>query len=125
GAMTDKPWKVPRTLAAAAVAIGIAGGNYGIASAASGSGGSSSSSSAAAPAAAPVTAAPWGRQRRDGRGGHAEDRLRVLLADRRQAGRRPGLHGLHLASLTDSTEGAAPAVPSHVPFRIAAAGRGA
>ena len=45
--MNDKPWKIPRTLAAAAVAVGVAGGSYGIAS------------------AAPSTAAPWGRQRSD------------------------------------------------------------
>src|SRR5262249_40981379 len=66
--MTDKPWKVPRTLAAVAVAFGIAGGSYGSGSAASGSGGSSNSGSgsAAAPAAAPAAAAaPWGHQRGD------------------------------------------------------------
>ena len=64
--MSDKPWRIPRTLAAAAVAIGVAGGSYGIASAASGSGGSSNSSTATTPAAtAPSNAAPWGHQRSD------------------------------------------------------------
>jgi hypothetical protein len=64
--MTDKPWRIPRTLAAAAVAVGVAGGSYGIASAASGSGNSSSSAgTTATAAAAPSTAAPWGRQRSD------------------------------------------------------------
>jgi len=63
--MNDKPWKIPRTLAAAAVAIGVAGGSYGIASAASGSGGSSTTTTTAAPAATPSTAAPWGHQRSD------------------------------------------------------------
>ena len=64
--MTDKPWKVPRTLAAAAVAIGVAAGSYGIASAASSSGGSSSTTAVpAATATAPSTTAPWGHQRSD------------------------------------------------------------
>jgi hypothetical protein len=61
-----------KTLATAAIALGIAGGSYGIASAASGNGGSSaSSSSAAAPAAAPAPSNapspqnPWGHQRSD------------------------------------------------------------
>jgi hypothetical protein len=64
-----KPWRFPRLLAVAAMAIGIAGGSYGVASAASGSnGGSSSSSSGAAAATAPSTTAsqkPWGAQRSD------------------------------------------------------------
>jgi hypothetical protein len=62
----------PKALAALAVAIGIAGGSYGIASAASGNGSSSASSSAAATTtptqAAPSQAAPsraWGGQRPD------------------------------------------------------------
>jgi hypothetical protein len=67
--MNDKRWKIPRTLAAAAVAVGVAGGSYGIASAASGSGGSSTTTTPAATAApstaAPSAAAPWGRQRSD------------------------------------------------------------
>jgi len=63
--MNDKPWKVPRTLAAVAVAVGVAGGSYGIASAASGSGGSSTTATTVAPAAVPSTAAPWGQQRSD------------------------------------------------------------
>jgi hypothetical protein len=52
----------PKALAALAVAIGIAGGTYGIASAASGSS-SSSSSNAATPSAA--SSQPWGGQRSD------------------------------------------------------------
>ena len=72
--MTDKARRFPRAVASAAVAIGIAGGTYGVASAASASGGSSGSSSgwaATAPsvsapsATAPSAAAPWGRQRSD------------------------------------------------------------
>src|SRR5262249_25675585 len=65
--MNDKPWKVPRTLAAAAVAIGVAGGSHGTAPGARGSGGSpgSGSSSTATPAATPSAAAPWGHQRSD------------------------------------------------------------
>ena len=72
--MTDKARRFPRALALGAVAIGIAGGTYGVASAASGSGGSSGSSSgsaatspsASAPSAtAPSAAAPWGHQRSD------------------------------------------------------------
>ena len=57
-----------RILATAAIALGIAGGSYGIASAASGNGSSSaSSSSAAAPAQtnAPSLQNPWGHQRSD------------------------------------------------------------
>jgi hypothetical protein len=54
----------PKALAALAVAIGIAGGSYGIASAASGS--SSSSSSNAATATPPAASSqPWGGQRSD------------------------------------------------------------
>jgi hypothetical protein len=58
----------PRSVAILAIAIGVAGGSYGIASAASGSGGSSSSSSNSAAAVAPSTSngrAPWGHQRSD------------------------------------------------------------
>ena len=50
----------PRALAALAVAIGIAGGSYGIASAASGS--SSNTATATQPAA---SSQPWGGQRSD------------------------------------------------------------
>jgi hypothetical protein len=54
----------PKALAALAVAIGIAGGTYGIASAASGS--NSSSSSNAATATPPAASSqPWGGQRSD------------------------------------------------------------
>jgi peptidase YpeB-like protein len=54
----------PKALAALAVAIGIAGGSYGIASAASGS--SSSSSSNTATATQPTASSqPWGGQRSD------------------------------------------------------------
>ena len=54
----------PKALAALAVAIGIAGGSYGIASAASGN---NSSSSSSAPMATPPAASsqPWGGQRSD------------------------------------------------------------
>jgi hypothetical protein len=62
--MTSKPWRFPRTLAVAAVALGIAGGSYGVASAASGSGGSSSTGTTAV-AAAPSAGTPWGHQRSD------------------------------------------------------------
>jgi Peptidase propeptide and YPEB domain len=67
--MTDKARRFPRALALAAVAIGIAGGTYGVASAASGSGGNSGSSSGSAAtspsATTPPAAAPWGHQRSD------------------------------------------------------------
>ena len=54
----------PKALAALAVAIGIAGGSYGIASAASGN--NSSSSSNAATATPPAASSqPWGGQRSD------------------------------------------------------------
>jgi len=58
----------PKALATLAVAIGIAGGSYGIASAATGHGSSSGSSSTAAsqPAASQATPSqPWGGQRSD------------------------------------------------------------
>jgi len=58
----------PKALAALAVAIGIAGGSYGIASAASGNDSSATSSSAAATTPAASQAAPsrpWGGQRPD------------------------------------------------------------
>ncbi len=56
----------PKALAALAVAIGIAGGSYGIAAAASGNGSSSSSSSNAATATQPAASSqPWGGQRSD------------------------------------------------------------
>ena len=64
----DKP-RVPRAVVAAAVAVGIAAGSYGIANAASGSGSSSSSSSdgyvSQTIAAAPAAHGPWGGQRPD------------------------------------------------------------
>src|SRR5262245_31015260 len=58
---------MPRWVVVAAMALGIAGGSYGIASAASGTGSSSTATTtaAAAPAAAPAAGAPWGRQRSD------------------------------------------------------------
>ena len=58
----------PKALAALAVAIGIAGGSYGIASAASGNGSSSTSSSTATSQPAASQAAPsqsWGGERSD------------------------------------------------------------
>src|SRR5262245_1270852 len=67
--------RVPRLVAVAAMALGLAAGSYGIASAASGGSSSGSSSAATAPAissavAAPTAAPPnpgnpWGRQRSD------------------------------------------------------------
>ena len=64
--------RVPKALIAAAVAVGVAAGSYGIASAATGSDSSSSSTSgvatqavAAAPSAAPDPQNPWGHQRSD------------------------------------------------------------
>lgn len=68
----DKPL-IPKVMVAAAVAVGVAAGSYGIASAANGSGSSASSSSsssgtaqmAAAAPSAPSGHAPWGGQRSD------------------------------------------------------------
>jgi hypothetical protein len=57
---------VPKALVAVAVAVGVAAGSYGIASAANGSDSSSSSaSSVAAAPSAPDPQNPWGRQRSD------------------------------------------------------------
>jgi hypothetical protein len=68
---SEKP-RIPRVLVATAVAVGIAAGSYGIASAANDSGSSSSSSSsdaaqavAAASPSAPSAQNPWGGQRSD------------------------------------------------------------
>jgi hypothetical protein len=55
-------WSLERTVVVGAIALGVAGGSYGVASAASGSGSGSSSSSGAA---APSAAHPWGPQRSD------------------------------------------------------------
>src|SRR5919197_6270510 len=65
--MNEKPWRFPRTLTVAAVALGIAGGTYGVASAANSSSGSSSSSGGATAAAPSAAAAqnPWSHQRSD------------------------------------------------------------
>ena len=62
--------KVPKSLALAAMAIGVAGGSYGVASAATGTSTTTSTSTtaAAAPAAgspAPSTQQPFGHQRSD------------------------------------------------------------
>ena len=54
----------PKALAALAVAIGIAGGSYGIASAASGNNANSSSNAATATPPA-ASSQPWGGQRAD------------------------------------------------------------
>ena len=56
-------WSLERTVVVGAIALGVAAGSYGVASAASGSGSSSSSGSAAA--AAPSARQPWGLQRSD------------------------------------------------------------
>ena len=64
--MSERSFRFPRPLAVAAVALGIAGGSYGVASAASGSSSSGSSSAAAAGAPSSTTSqAPWGAQRSD------------------------------------------------------------
>ena len=57
----------PRSVAILAIAFGIAGGSYGIASAASGNSSSNSSSSSgqAAQPSEPNGGAPWGHQRSD------------------------------------------------------------
>jgi uncharacterized membrane protein YkoI len=69
---TNRQSRLTKVVATAAVALGLAGGSYGIASAASGSGSSSSGSSSsgtttqsAAPAQAPNAQHPWGGQRSD------------------------------------------------------------
>ena len=57
---------LPRWVAVTALAVGIAGGSYGIASAASGSSNNSSSGGTAAAAATPsAPSRPWGGQRSD------------------------------------------------------------
>ena len=57
---------VPKALVAAAVAVGVAAGSYGVASAANGSDSSSSSASSVAAAPSPPNARnPWGGQRSD------------------------------------------------------------
>jgi len=55
-------WSLERTVVVGAIALGVAGGSYGVASAANGGSSSSSSDSAAA---APSAAHPWGSQRSD------------------------------------------------------------
>lgn len=68
------PKGFPRSVAIAAIAIGLVGGSYGIAAAASGNSGSSSSSTSSSNAAAattpndndgPGSGQPWGHQRSD------------------------------------------------------------
>jgi hypothetical protein len=64
---------IPRAVAVGALALGLAGGSYGVAAAATGSGSPSSSSAAAQSAAtaaatapaAPSSSNPWGGQRSD------------------------------------------------------------
>jgi hypothetical protein len=56
---------VPRWVAIAAIAIGVAGGSYGIATAASGNSGSTQVSTAAAASPAADPGRPWGGQRSD------------------------------------------------------------
>ncbi len=59
---------LPRALAMGAVALGLAGGSYGIASAASGSGTATSTTSTSAAqtaTTAPSASRPWGGQRSD------------------------------------------------------------
>lgn len=54
---------VPKWMAAGAIAIGLVGGSYGIASAASGSGTATTTKSATSPAS--TAQGPWGSQRSD------------------------------------------------------------
>ena len=54
-------WSLERSVVVGAIALGVAGGSYGVASAASGGSSSSSGSAAAAPSARQ----PWGPQRSD------------------------------------------------------------
>ena len=62
--MDRKPHRTMRVVAAAALALGVAGGSYGVASAADGSGSSSSSGSGSG---TPMTQPQgWGHQRSDG-----------------------------------------------------------
>jgi hypothetical protein len=68
--MTTTRQGFPKALASLAVAIGIAGGSYGIAAAASGNGSGSTSTSSSAASSLPVVSQaapsqPWGRQRSD------------------------------------------------------------
>ena len=80
---------IPKALVAAAVAVGVAAGSYGLASAANGSGSSSSSSSSSAAdvttAAAPSARDPqnpWGGQRSDETLLTGEDASNVAAAAR-------------------------------------------
>jgi hypothetical protein len=57
----QRRWSPSRVVVAAAIAVGVAMGSYGVASAASGSSSGSNSSSATAPSARQ----PWSRQRSD------------------------------------------------------------
>jgi uncharacterized membrane protein YkoI len=58
--------QVPKTLAMAAMVIGIGGGSYGLASAASGNGSTTTTSTTSSTAAtAPSAQQPWGGQRSD------------------------------------------------------------
>jgi hypothetical protein len=57
--------QVPKALVVAAMAIGIAGGSYGIASAASGTTTTTTTTTPSTAAAPPSTGQPWGHQRSD------------------------------------------------------------
>ena len=68
--MSTSQRRFPRSLAVGAVALGLAAGSYGVASAASGTGSSGSSSSSTATTTATTPSAPdaqhpWGSQRSD------------------------------------------------------------
>jgi hypothetical protein len=71
----QKRWSAERVIAFGAIAVGLAAGTYGVASAASGSSSSGSSSAgslnlpvaANTPSAAPRAGRPWGHQRSDER----------------------------------------------------------
>ncbi len=61
----ERRWSPSRLVVATAIAVGVAAGSYGVASAASGSGLSSGSAAPKSSAAAPSGQQPWGRQRSD------------------------------------------------------------
>jgi hypothetical protein len=61
--MSSEARRFPRSVAIAAIALGLAAGSYGVANAASGSGNGGSSGSTAT--TAPPAGQPWGHQRSD------------------------------------------------------------
>jgi hypothetical protein len=57
--------RIPRAVVVGAVALGVAGGSYGLAAAATGSGSTTGTTATSPSASAPSAAAPWGGQRSD------------------------------------------------------------